>query len=122
MVDLIATALLRSVQRDVRFFDQHKRGGSANDFGTGADADGDRPLRPRQFLHHAPAAFRQNHRASAIGIGEDHRELLAAVAGQFIGGTDDPREAARHGAEDIIPGGMPERIVEHLEVIDVEQQ
>ena len=58
----------------------------------------------------------------AVGLGQQHDELLAAVAADDV---RDPRGVAdplRRLAQDRVAGGVAVRVVDLLEVVDVEQQ
>ena len=56
------------------------------------------------------------------GPPQEHRELLAAVAGRRVLGADALGDGAGHGAQDAVPGGVAEAVVEDLEVVDVDHQ
>ena len=50
----------------------------------------------------------------------DEHELVAAEPGEQVAGARDVADPARHLAEHLVAGGVPERVVDELEVVEVE--
>src|SRR2546421_6347611 len=53
-------------------------------------------------------------------IGLDHSELVAAEPGDMIGISDAIPEAPRHGFQQLIADMMSERVVDALELVDID--
>ena len=53
---------------------------------------------------------------------EQHGELVAAHARHGVAGADGRVEPARDGAQQLVPDGMPERVVHDLEAVEVEEE
>src|SRR5450756_2538753 len=71
----------------------------------------DRLLDPRHELHDF---------TGVADIGLDHRELVAAEPGDVIGFPDAAPEAAGHRLQQFIADMMSERVVDALELVDVD--
>ena len=52
-----------------------------------------------------------------LAAGQQHGELLAAVAGQHVVGADGRRHARRRAAQQRVAGGVPVAVVVVLEVV-----
>jgi hypothetical protein len=72
--------------------------------------------------HDLPAALGDESGALDTRVNQQHRELLAAEAGDEVVPTQQPGESIGHGDQDMIAGGVAESIVDLLEVIEVEHQ
>ena len=70
-------------------------------------------------------------RRDAVGLGQhlgvagrvehEHRELVAAEAGDGVGGPDRPLEAPSDDPQQLVAGVVAEAVVDHLEAVEVEQ-
>ncbi len=61
-------------------------------------------------------------RAIDVGGRQHHRELIAAEPRDRIGRAQRVAQARRHFLQHLIAGVMPERVVDLLEAIEIEQQ
>ncbi len=52
----------------------------------------------------------------------DHDELVAAEAAERVGLAYDALQPRRHRPQQLVPGGVPERVVDALEVVEVDEQ
>ena len=52
----------------------------------------------------------------------DERELVPAEPGQGVAAADDPAEPAGDAAQQRVPGRVPERVVDVLEVVEIDEQ
>ena len=59
--------------------------------------------------------------ANAVEVLADHHELVAAQPGHGVGGPHRVLETRRQRREELIAGSVPERVVDELEVIEIEQ-
>ena len=62
--------------------------------------------------------------ARVVGVaqGAEHHELVAAETGDGVGPPQGAREPPGHLDEHLVAGLMPERVVDHLEVVEVDEQ
>ena len=58
--------------------------------------------------------------AGIFDIGLDHRELIAAKPGDMVGISDAIPDAPRHGFQQLIADMMSERVVDALELVDID--
>ena len=65
-------------------------------------------------------ALGQPRRLVGVADQAEHDELLAAGAGEHVGRADGGRQRAGDRAQDGVAGGVPVRVVEPLEVVEVE--
>ena len=71
----------------------------------------------------ATAARRRSAARSAprlVGVGQDRDELVAAPASQLVAAASRLGEPARDLREHLVAGLVAERVVDHLEVVDVD--
>ena len=94
--------------------------------GEASDTDGDRDRhvgsRHGDLGYRRPDALGDLEGRGDIGVGQQDRELLPAVAPGEVPG---PQHAAQRGADarqDLVPRGMPVLVVDLLEVVEVEQE
>ena len=87
-----------------------------------ADADGDRRIRRRAFLHGPAQRLREFDCLRAIGARQDHRELLAAVAAHAVAAPDALLQLRRHQLQHLVSAGVAVAVVKLLEVVDVDDQ
>ena len=74
-------------------------------------------------LHHGTSdAFADLDGLLARRPPQEHRELLATVAGRRVLGAHGPADGVRHGPQHAVTGGVAEAIVEDLEVVDVDHE
>ena len=59
--------------------------------------------------------------ALRVGVGQQHDELLAAVAADEVARADGLGEDRADGGEDVVAASVPEAVVDLLEVIEVER-
>ena len=57
-----------------------------------------------------------------VGVGEHDGELVAAHPRHDVGGADRAAQQSRDRDEELVAGVVPERVVDLLEVVEVEQQ
>ena len=64
------------------------------------------------------------HHASSghVGVGQDQRELVAADAGEHVAVAEDAAQCLADAREQLVAGCVPERVVDLLEPVEVEQQ
>ena len=60
--------------------------------------------------------------ASAPIIAQQHRELVAAEPGDCVARPNQPPQPAAEIADQLVAGEMPKRVVDLLEMIEVDQQ
>ena len=53
---------------------------------------------------------------------EQHAELVAAEPGRRVGGAQARAQAARDVDEELVADGVPELVVDHLEVVEIEEE
>jgi hypothetical protein len=88
----------------------------------GADAARDRDRRAgdrERLVQRFPDPL--GHHPGVRGGGE-HRELVAAQPGQGVPGRERRPQSARDLHQESVPAGVPEGIVDRLEVVEVDQQ
>jgi len=121
--DAVLAAALGPVQGHIGGLNQ-ALGGCGGRAGHGhAQADGDRAGaggEGQQRHDFAQALGRLAGRLS-LGFGQDDGKFLAAVAGDGIHNADALAEEQRQAAQQFIAGQMPARIVELLEVVNINQ-
>ena len=91
-----------------------------------ADAGGDRDVVVADHVRHAELARRAARPwpATAAGparLGQD-RELVAAQPGDEVAVADRAGDPLGHGDEERVAGGVAERVVDDLEVVEVDEQ
>ena len=119
---LVAAELLGLVQRDLRP-GQDVVGRDLLVAGQQRDADAGHDRGADLALAQDRADVAGDDQRLLFGdLGEDHRELVAAEAGDHVGGAGPGAEALGHGLEHHVPGGAAVRVVGKLEVVDVEQE
>ena len=76
-----------------------------------------------EVLEQAAQVLRRRHRLRAVHVVEQHRELVAAEAGQQVALADVALEQPGAFLEELVPGGVAEGVVDVLELVqvDVEQ-
>src|SRR6478752_3827740 len=92
------------------------------------DADGDDTLfaagmRKPEVAHLASKGLGDDEGASGVGLGQDDRELLAAIAGRRVGRP--PRrclDAAADGAQAFVARRVAVLVVEALEPVDIDDE
>ena len=57
-----------------------------------------------------------------VGLGEQHRELVAAEAGEHVGLAQAAAQQLGDAAQELVAGAVAERVVDVLEVVEVEHQ
>ena len=65
------------------------------------------------------------HHQGGLGVDQvraDHHELVTAEAAQDIVGTQARLQPAGHGHQDLIAGAVAEAVVDHLQVVEVDEQ
>src|ERR1051326_7125931 len=122
----ILAAAFRIVETLVRAANQ---AGGAVAAGVVGDAEGDRALhrallvrRDRQRADLIEDALGHGAGAAEVRVREDDRELVAAEAGEEVGRAQRLAHGAAELGEDDVADGVAERIVDLLEVVDVEHQ
>jgi len=65
---------------------------------------------------------RDRHGAPAVGVPEQYRELVATEPGHHVGGPDPLAEDPRRGDEELVSRVVAQRVVDLLEVVQVEQE
>ena len=75
--------------------------------------------RLKAVLKQAP---RDLHRTGSVGVGHQDGELVAADAEGAIGVARHLADQAAHLAQQVVAGGMAVRLVDHLEIVEVDQQ
>ena len=65
-------------------------------------------------------ALGDRHEGGSLHVVEDHEELLAAVAGDHVAGPPGPGEALGRLAQNLVAHRMAVRVVDLLEVVEVE--
>ncbi|HEX6198721.1 MAG TPA: hypothetical protein VF150_00535 [Thermoanaerobaculia bacterium] len=91
--------------------------------GAGADADGD-PARPgpEAPADVPPELLAERPGTLLVGVGQEHHELLAAVAGDGVRRADRAREELPQAHQEAVPRRVAEAVVVLLEPIEVEEQ
>ena len=85
-------------------------------------ADGHALDRHRLRDHHADAL---GQRARVVFVGQvlaQHRELVAAKAGDGVGRTEHVVQAAGHDSQELVAGLVTQPVVHRLEAVEVEEQ
>ena len=92
-----------------------------------ADRDADRradlelgPVEHERVVEHLEDLRRDRLGAGAVQTGADEHELVAAEPGEQVAGAGDAADAARDLDEHLVAGGVPERVVDELEVVEVD--
>ena len=117
---------LRDVERDVGAAQQLVGGGAvvreAGEADAGADVEQD-PVDLERLLERGDQPL-GDHAAAlrAAGAGRQHGELVAAEAGEQVVAPERGAHAVGHVAEEAVAVGMAERVVDGLEVVEVDQQ
>ena len=57
-----------------------------------------------------------------VEIGEEHQELVAALASEHVGVAEHAAQAGRDRRQELVPGGVAELVVDGLEVVEVDEQ
>ena len=118
--DAIAARALRPVQRAVRRLEQLRHRRRVGREGGHAGRAGERRAGDREPGERGAAALRDRGRRLRVGPRDEDRELLAADARDEAGLADRPRQRRRRRLQDAIALRVPEGVVEHLEVVEVE--
>ena len=93
--------------------------------GDPADADGDprgdgRVVGDMEILHRLPDGSQVRKGVFRLVAHEEGHKFLAAVAGEKVGGAPQAGgRRLRHADDDLVPGGVAEGVVVHLEFVDV---
>ena len=113
----VQRALLRFVESGVGELEQTLRV-----VGLGrALGDAVRERRARAVAELAgPDALEQHRHVVGIGVGQDHRELVAADARRVVTESQDPAEPLAERLERGVAGGMPVGVVDLLEAVEVD--
>ena len=121
----VAAGALGLVHRGVGVLEQL----SGDDAVVRADRDADRGSEPELgSVEHERVVERGQdlggHRLGAgrLDAGADQHELVAAQPGQQVAGAGDVADALGDLDEHLVPGGVPERVVDELEVVEVDVQ
>jgi hypothetical protein len=122
-----AAGLLGGVQRDVGVHQQvvgtHRMVDAARhaDAGRGAQRAA---VDVHRLLQHVEQAPRQRVDVGRpIGIGEhQQRELVAAQSRHQVVGTPAGEQARGHGLQQLVAGGVSQRVVDQLEVVEIQRQ
>ena len=77
------------------------------------------PQRQRQRLE--DAIRRVGRLLHSVDVLQEQRELIAAEARRRVAGANTRREALRHFDQHLVAGGVPEAVVDRLEVVEVEE-
>ena len=86
-----------------------------------------RPLAPRRRGHHL-VAHRREHRLTGeprllgAALGHEHGELVAAQPGEHVGLAHAGAQGLGHARDEVVPRRVPERVVDGLEVVEVEHE
>ena len=122
----VAPALLGRVERLVRAAHQLLAGRRIVRAGRGPDAQREAEVaalvRDAQGAHGLEHALGARAATAPVGVDEDDRELLAAVARDEIHAPRQPPEFGGERLEDPVPEGVAVGVVDPLEVVDVQQQ
>ena len=121
--DLVAPVVLRPIQGDVGVPQERVDRGSRR---RGGEADtGRRPHRasrhdggPTQCLQESPGDLLGRLRALPV---QEEDELVASQAREDVARPDQGLEAAGHLHQELVPGGVAERVVDDLEAVDVHE-
>ena len=84
---------------------------------------GRRCRQPHRLAERVGEADRDRHRPLLVAdVVEQDRELVAPESGGRVGGPERIRDATRHRDEDVVAAGVAKGVVEHLEVVEVDEQ
>lgn len=56
---------------------------------------------------------------ASLHLMQDHRELVSGQSGHGIRCADDPAETLGHRLQKLIPSGVPQRVVDCLEAVEI---
>ena len=116
---------LRDVHRDVRPLQQHlgRRAvfREAGDAEAGADAER-AMIDDARLLDLVQHFLRREQRPVDVGDRQHDRELIATQARHRVGVPEHPAHPRRDALQDAIAGMMPQRVVDRLEAVEVEDQ
>ena len=92
-----------------------------------ADARRDPPRVAGAGEHGLPRTASSTPSATSIGLvapalGQQHRELVAAEAGEHVGVAQPRAQRLRDARDQLVAGAVAERVVDRLEVVEVEHQ
>ena len=119
-----APVALGTVERQIGVADQLVGARAVGRAHGDADAGADHDLRAVEIEGRAHAlddAQRQHGRIRRLDDGLQHRELVSAHARDRVRLPDQHAQAFRHHLEELVAGGMAQRVVHGLEVVEVEQ-
>ena len=120
----VAAGLLRGVERAVGRREQRLRVAAVSRPDRDAEAGGERDARALEheavLLERRAQPLRRPVRVLGVGAGQDHHELLAAVAGRLIALAQVLVEQPRERAQRRVARRMAVGVVELLEVVEVE--
>ena len=118
--------LLRAVHGGVGVAQQRLRVGDADRQRTHAEARGHEALAAVELDRRAQGAGQAVGDAAggdlATGAGDHHGELVAAEAGDHVAGTQHAAQALGDDLEQAVAGPVAERVVDDLEVVEVDEQ
>src|SRR3712207_8092601 len=77
---------------------------------------------PRSTLFPYTTLFRSGGLLPARRPFDEDRELVAAEAGEGVLGADGGLQHPAHLADEPVPGGVPEAVVDALEAVEVEER
>ena len=121
-----AAQLLGAVHRRVGFPDHRLRGHRRVGDDRDADADRHRGVGllevDRQSHRPADPLGDQDHLSLARQLFEQERELVATEPGDRVHRAQHRLQPVRQPRQQAVAGGVPERVVDLLEVVDVEEQ
>ena len=124
--EAIAAGILGLMQRD--FGVAQEAGGAAIVFGVKrrADAGADRQLLAvvlARIAQQVPEPLGGRHQIAEVRqVGDDDGELVAAQPRHDIGAAIDGQQLLGHKAQQRVAGGVPQRIVDVLEMIEIDDQ
>ena len=75
----------------------------------------------KRFVHPTDDAAGQRFCSAAVASGQ-YDELVAGVSNHGIGGTDGAADATCGGHEEFVADAVAVRVVDHLEVVEVDEQ
>jgi hypothetical protein len=122
-LDAVATVLLGRVERPIGRADERGRITGVVGKDRHADAGGDLPEVGRVDRRNGLAqSLGDRERGLLVGGGEQHQELLASVAPDEVAVADRVTQRDAGGCKDLFAAVVAERVVDVLEVIEIEQQ